>query len=1167
MRRRLSLLAVLGVVVFGGWAKPAFSQVGASAAQLNGAVRDESGGSVAKASITARETGTNRTYTAVSNDNGLYVLANLPPGRYELTVEATGFAKSAQTGIVLSVGQSATIDVVVKVAASAEKVIVTTETPPVEPTRTEISAVISTSQIESLPISGRLFTDFVLLTPGVTTGRTSLQSTFTESEVTRISFGGMRDFSNLVTVDGADTINSATGSQRATPSQEAVSEFRVVNNGFGAEQGRALGGIVNIITKSGTNDMHGSLYDYIENSAMNAHNLLQQGILPDSGGPVPDTLRQNQFGGTLGGPIKKDKTFFFMNYEGQRRLEAAVQSPTLLQNFDLINKAKALLGLAPELSVTPKTQDTDKGFFKLDHQINKNNRLSVRYNIEDGRNLNVLVGDTLDGGGQAASSSGHNNFFRDQSLVGSVSSQLKPSLVNTVLVQYARRHSNFPGVTGQPNLDLPNAVMMGHNFGIFDATYESRGQFADSLYWVKGSHLAKFGVDYNHVNNHIIWPGFSPMRIVLPGVNCLVDFANYMNFVKEGPSSAFLAPNFKAGPCPMAIPGFSTHGDPFLNWAVSSGGPGPGNCPTPSVFACLPSGLPGPGINFADVANGTPVVFWPAALGPGDNSQVDNKPPLGLPLSTTWQTAYPASVTPNYFSDINHGYLGFFAQDQWRVTSKLTLNYGLRWDYETGLSGTVNNYYKAFQPRVGLAYSPDKHTVIRAGFGIFSDRYNIGFFFVTHPQRPTTFVCVVTTPNCPGGGNFPLPGIRDGAFNATYALNQLPFIPGFNPFGPQPADAAANLLQFGSYQNVAMVTNLATGEFSPVGDGTVERASKMPYAEQGSLEIDREVGHGLVINIGYLFVSSHHQVRAENLNVCPPTDGTAAGAVSTGLYKCGDPLPGPPNITGRFNNYTTPPTTADGYPAGKSFFQSVLIPVGLLYYTDNSGNSIYHGANISVTERAGQYFRFNANYTFSKTLDDGTFTTFVSTPQDLYHRSLERANSNQDVRHRFIANFTATGPQKTFLRNTVLSSIITLQGARPFTQFVGFDANNDTNPVTDRVGLAARNTYWGDKLKTVDLRLSQAFKFREKQRIDVAVDAFNAFNRPNVDEVDSVYGTYNFCGGVVPLRYKDAATLATQQGTAGACPAAGPPVPNGDFGAPRKVFNARQFQISLKYSF
>src|SRR5437870_4754449 len=366
MRRRLCLLTVLGVAIFAALAKPSFSQVGASVAQLNGSVRDESGGTVAKATITARETETNRTYTAVSNENGLYVLASLPPGRYELTTEASGFAKSTQTGIVLTVGQAATIDVTVKVASSAEKVIVTTETPPVEPTRTEVSQVISTTQIESLPISGRLFTDFVLLTPGVTTGRTSLQSTFTESEVTRISFGGMRDFSNLVTVDGADTINTATGSQRATPSQEAVSEFRVVNNGFGAEQGRALGGIVNLVTKSGTNELHGSVYDYLQNNATNARSILTL--------PGFNTLRQNQFGATLGGHIQKDKTFFFVNYEGQRRaqsptypgllfapVDSSVASlfPLGTTNFQAINLVKQDMGIPAENLSVLKTADND----------------------------------------------------------------------------------------------------------------------------------------------------------------------------------------------------------------------------------------------------------------------------------------------------------------------------------------------------------------------------------------------------------------------------------------------------------------------------------------------------------------------------------------------------------------------------------------------------------------------------------------------------------------------------------------------------------------------------------------------------------------------------------------------------------------------------------------
>jgi len=1088
MRRCFGEWALLGIVILCGWVKPAFSQGGASAAQLNGAVRDASGGSVAKATLTLRDVGTNRTYTAVSNDNGLYVIPNLPPGSYELTTEATGFAKSTQTGIVLTVGQVATIDVSVSVAQSAEKVVVTTETPPVEPTRTEISQVIDTKQIQDLPISGRLFTDFALLTPGVATGRTSLQSTITEFEVTRISFGGMRDLSNSVTVDGADAINTATGSQRSTPSQEAVSEFRVVNNGFGAEYGRALGGIVNIVTKSGTNNFHGSAYDYLQNNATDARSLLQPA-------PQGDTLQQNQFGGTIGGPIKQDKTFFFANYEGQRRGESPTYPSTLVgpvglsngtesTELALINQAKEALGLPPENLNILTTKNTDNGLIKIDQQFGKNNRLSVRYNIFDGRETNLLVGDTLDGGGIGAPSSGHDAYIRDQALVGIFNTQISPNLVNTALMQWSRRHYNFPGVTGQPNLDIPNDLLFGHNFGVLDAIYESRVQATDSVSWVKGAHFAKFGVDTNFINNFVIWPGFTPMRIVLPGINCLVEFANFVNPSADVPSS--------------------------LN---------PGDtCPLPPSL------------------DGTPIVFWGAPVGPGSVTPGFEPPSLCAPTGCTpnsWTNAYLPSQTVNFSETLNHAYYGFYAQDQWRITHKLTFNYGLRYDFETGLSKQINPDYRGWQPRVGLAYALGKHTVIRAGFGIFDDRFNLSFLFITQPQKP------VIIPN------ETLPGIREGANSATWVLNQLTPGPP-NPGGQMilPAQAAATLITTGEVPP-QYITGPA-GTTVTAGAGMVDHFSRIPYSEQANLQIDRELGHGLVVSVGYLFVSAHKLVRAENLNVCPQAGETNAAT------SCAAAGPPPPD-----------------WPSSKANFSGALYTnSGLLYYTDNSGNSVYNGGMVQATEHFGQYFRFNANYTYSKTLDDGTFTTFVSTPQDFYDRPLERANSNQDIRNRFIANFTADGPGKTLLRNFEFSSIITAQSGRPFTMFVGFDANGDTNPVTDRVGEAARNTYWGDSLVSWDLRVSRYFTFREHNRIDFAVDVFNALNRANVDEVTSVYGTYNFCNGQVPVHYKDAASIAIETvQNVGGCPAAGPPVPNPLFGGPRTMFNPRQLQFSLKYSF
>src|ERR1700723_1253075 len=673
MKVRSGFLIALAFVSFFAYSGPAYPQ-GTTVAQLTGTVLDESGGAVKGATIVLLQPETNRTYQTTSNDSGYYAIPNIQPAKYELTVSFRGFATSIRKGLELTVGQSATIDVTLKVATAAEQVIVSTEAPFIEPSKTEISQVIGTQEINSLPISGRLFTDFALLTPGVATGRTSLQSTITEFEVTRVSFGGMRDLSNMVTVDGADNVNTATGSQRSTPPQESVQEFRVVKNAFGAEYGRALGGIVNIVTKSGTNTLHGSIYDYLQNNATDARSLLQ---------PAPDAyvLRQNQFGAALGGPIKKDKIFFFTNYEGQRRAESPTFPGVLYQNLDLINAAKTALGIAPENLNILKTKDNDYGIAKLDYQLNASNHLSLRYNIEDGRDLNELVGSTLDGGGIGAPSSGHNLFLRDQSLVGDLSTTLKPDLVNTFLAQYGRRHYNFPGVTGQPNLDIPNTLLFGHNFGVLDAIYESRFQLTDAVSWVKGNHVAKFGVDFNYIKNFVIWPGFTPMRIVLPGINCLVDFANFVN-----PTAGILSAPAD-GPCPTATAPFFP-GSPF--------GPNPN-----------------------DALNGVPIVFYGSPVGTGPIPATGFTPP---PIPTNWQNAYLPSQTVNFSETLNHSYYGFFAQDQWRLNSKIVVNYGLRQDLQSGLSKQINPDYKGFQPRVGIAFSPGTKTGICAGSGFLVAR-------------------------------------------------------------------------------------------------------------------------------------------------------------------------------------------------------------------------------------------------------------------------------------------------------------------------------------------------------------------------------------------------------------------------------------------------------------
>src|SRR5213594_3865100 len=1044
MKRVLLVVLIIvclttGVLMF---ANSTFAQAVIAVAQLNGTVRDTSGSVVANASVSLRNLDTNRTYTSTSDASGYYIVPNLPPGSYELNVTYTGFEPVVQSGIQLRVGQTATLDLTLAVQGRREVVEVTSQTPAIEPARTEISSVIETRQIDSLPISGRLFTDFALLTPGVTTGRTSVGSTITEFEVTRVSFAGMRDLSNQVTVDGADNINTATGSQRATPPQEAVQEFRVVNNSFGAEYGRALGGIVNIVTKSGTNTLHGSVYDYFQNNALNARSLLQPA-------PQANVVRQNQFGFTLGGPIKQDRTFYFLNYEGQRRGESPTYPPVLLNNLALINASKAALGIAPENLGALKTKDNDYGIARLDHQFRVNTQFSLRYNIEDGRDLNQLVGATLDGGGIGAPSSGHNVFVRDQSLAGTLTSQIGSNIVNTVLGQFARRHYTFPGVTGEPNLDIPNELLFGHNFGVLDKIWETRIQGSDSVSWISGKHFVRFGGDVNHVRNFVLWPGFTPIRIILPGINCLVDFAN---FVKP---SAKIVSNFAAGPCPMAL--------------------GSGLPPFPAV----------PGPNPADLANGVPIAFQAAPLG----TSVNFTPGVVEKLQTNgWPNAYLPEQEKNFSVNLNHGYYGFFVQDQWKATPKLTFNYGLRYDFESGLSDQMDVSHKGFQPRVGLAYSPDRKTVIRAGFGLFNDRYALSFLFITYPQRPAILP------------NADLPPNRRGAESAVYQLNAYPFgIPG----APTPAQFARDFLRTGA------VVSTSVSAPTSVGYSYTDRHSPIPYSEQASLEINREIGRGFTIGAGYLFVAAHHLLRSTLGNLCP------VQGISSGPYPC-PPASAPP----------------PGSPAGKNYYSGIpRYPAGLICCNDLTGNSVYHGGTLQVNKTAGKYVNLNASYTLSHTLDDGTFATFISVPEDVFRRGLERATSNQDARHRFVTNFSLAGPSNTFLRNFLLSNIVILQSPRPFTLFVGFEANNDLIPAADRVGNLARNTYKGDSFRSWDIRLSRTINLpREGTRLELAADAFNLLNRANVDEIAGVYGTYNLCGGQQPRQYKDASSRAIQAG-------------------------------------
>ncbi|MGH9932274.1 MAG: TonB-dependent receptor, partial [Pyrinomonadaceae bacterium] len=492
---RSIVFAVVVTLLPLGYQVPTRGQI--STAQVKGSVKDENGRVIQGATVTVTNTATNIGFGVTTNETGQYLITNLPPGRYELRAASQNFTTSIGNGLQLAVGQSATLDVVLKVGTLEETVSISAEESATDRTKTEFSQVIDEKQIRNLPTINRQFIDFALLTPFVTRGRavTGGAQGPLQEDVTKLSFAGLSEqHSNLFLLDGADHSISLSGFQHLTPSPEAVQEFRIIDNSYGAEYGHALGGVVSIVTKSGTKDLHGSAYDFVKNDALNA-----KSILAASGTNV---LRQQQFGFTLGGPIIKERTFFFGNYEGQRKTESPISTSFLLNNLRAVNAVKSFYHLSAENLGVRRSEDYDQFFFRVDHQLTTSNRGVARYNFVDQRNGNAPGAP----GNLGAPSSFRNNLVRDQSLVLSLFSTESSNTTNEALFQYSHRNFRYDSVSGEPNLEISNVLELGRNIGPADDYIENRLEFSDTIKHQLGKHYLLFGGDFSRITDKITWP-------------------------------------------------------------------------------------------------------------------------------------------------------------------------------------------------------------------------------------------------------------------------------------------------------------------------------------------------------------------------------------------------------------------------------------------------------------------------------------------------------------------------------------------------------------------------------------------------------------------------------------------------------------------------------------
>ncbi len=489
-------------------------------ATLSGVVRDEQGALVPGVTITVKNTATGKVRGIATDDEGRYGFVNMEPGTYDLRFEARGYKTAIRSGLVLSVGGVVTIDVTMNIGQVTDTVLVDARTPLIETGKMELSRVIDREEIESLPNIGRNFVDFVKLSSGVSLGRENVGGgPFKEPDVgvgavatPRLSFGGQTELNTLIQVDGVDNIQTFTGLPRATPSQEAASEFRILNSTYLAEYGRAMGGFVNIITRSGTNDLHGSAYYFGINDALNARSILN----------TPDTnvLRQNQFGGTLGGPIRPDRTFYFLNYEGQRRAESNRFAQLVQDNLTAINAFRSRFNLRPETTNQLRTSDYDQVLGRLDHTVGET-ALAVRYNYLKSNTDNFLGGSSR---AAVLSSSARDNEVRDQALVFTGISMLSPKAANEARFQWARRVFDFPTVLAEPAIEVSNLLAMGKSTSDVDFYQEDRVQMSDNFSYTSGGHQLKVGGDYNYLRDKDRWAIFFPARIIFPSLPALLNF-------------------------------------------------------------------------------------------------------------------------------------------------------------------------------------------------------------------------------------------------------------------------------------------------------------------------------------------------------------------------------------------------------------------------------------------------------------------------------------------------------------------------------------------------------------------------------------------------------------------------------------------------------------------
>ena len=1141
-------LDVVCLAVISFLAPAALFAQGASG-RIVGRVADPSGAVLAHAKVTLTNEATAISRTALTSDSGDYAFVDVVPGTYTLQFELTGFKKNVQKGVTLDVNQVVTLNSTLQVGASQETVEVTSEAPQVDTTSTQLGAVINDRSVNELPLNSRDTYQFLQLQPGVQAqlGNGNGSLFYGSQDTGAVSVNGGRTRANNFSVNGGDANDQFVNLPTVQPTPDSVEEFRVITNTFDAEYGRNSGSVVNVITKSGSNSLHGDIYEYFRNTVLDAKNYFDTAGRPQ--------WNQNQFGGTLGGPIRKDRTFFFVSYEGRRVREGItgeqVNVPTNAErtgNFvgaggfpgftatgsgaggindssgvpfvaqvldgrpgcdSALNKLGVATPIAslpvqvnpvtntnyipwaevfptgvipsacqdpiaanlmslyiPTQSVTvPVSSDNEDQFtVRFDHTITPHQNFTAYYYFNDIRQLQPFDQFEQAGANVPGFGNFNNNRFQQWNLTHTWT--VTNALVNEAHFTYMREgqlgflkpQTNLPvtssctgvaapfcftglsnsapinsllassgvaagkggitpglpgSLTGVPFMNIGGGAIFGNNFEGFLPQVGNSFQWSDNLTWVKGTHTFKFGIDVRRQR-----------------------FDQYYYFDVNG------------------------------EFSFNSTGPN--------------SILPNDGDNYAEYLLGLVDTY---TQGSGQREDVRG-----------------TSVYP-------------FAQDSWKIKPNLTLNYGLRWELDTpptdiaghvetfrpgqnstiypcGLSAAgqaelaatssscaaagvqptglvvpgdpgvpaalTSTYYHAFAPRIGVAWSPGKSgkTSVRAGWGLF---YN--------PIEELVMAQFGAEP--PFGGSSSL----FETFLSTPFVNQADFVSP-NPFNGVLTPTKGSPVDYSLFRPI-----LLYGEFQP--------HLRTQYTSQYNLTIQHQFANNLMLQVGYVGSEGHRLLASYDINPSIPQTCLDITSVA-GLPKEGGVVTsyGLPATCGPFLedsqwSVTLPPgfkfhmpngSIVTGTPAPNLKTLNLVglrpysspscnaftgtgcpldgVPVFSDIFAENTvANSTYNAFEAMLEKRFSHGLQFQAAYTFSKSLDDGS--TFEET-LDPFNHAASRALSLFNSKQRFVISYDWEIPARRY--NGFKGKLIDDWSLSGITQFQsGFPIRLDTEDDTELI--------------------------------------------------------------------------------------------------------------------